>query len=174
MKELMIRPETHHDFARIAEINRLAFVGEEEVGLIERLREDSRYLSVLSLVAEEAGELIGHILFTPLEIGKHSSDHRSLALAPMSVIPERQSKGIGSRLVRAGLEKARNLGFESIVVLGHPKYYPRFGFVPAHQFGIDCPFEGVPEAAWMALELVPGGLARVSGPAKYLSAFHAS
>lgn len=93
-----------------------------------------------------------------------------MGLAPMAVLPEYQNKGIGSALVRAGLEQCRNLGFAAVIVLGHPEYYPRFGFKPAAGFGIDSKYD-IPEEVFMAIELEPGALSDLSGRAQYHEAF---
>ena len=114
---------------------------------------------------------MGHILFSPVTIESKGTSFEAIALAPMAVLPAYQRKGIGSQLVRAGFEECRRLGHEIIVVLGHPDYYPRFGFVPAKQKGIDCEFE-VPEEAWMILELREGALAGRRGIVRFQPEFH--
>jgi putative acetyltransferase len=124
----------------------------------------------LSLVAESGGVIVGHILFFPIHIRSQAGLHPSLALAPVSVLPEFQNQGIGSRLVKAGLEICRNRGDRSVIVLGHKKYYPRFGFTPAGQWGIRCPFPSLPDS-FMALELAPEGLAGVEGLVEYPAEF---
>ncbi len=93
-----------------------------------------------------------------------------MGLAPMAVAPEHQRKGIGSALVRAGLEQCKQLGFAAVVVLGHPEYYPRFGFSPSSRFGINSEYE-VPEEVFMAMELQPGALSGKTGRVKYHAAF---
>jgi putative acetyltransferase len=103
----------------------------------------------LCLVALEGEEVVGHIVFSRARL---ASGHEVLALAPMAVVPERQRAGIGSRLIRDALTKAQATGFPLVVVLGHPEYYPRFGFEPASAHGIEAPWD-VPPPAWMALPL---------------------
>ena len=167
---MLIRAETPEDYIVIEKVNDLAFEQKVEGFLVKKLRMDAAFVPGLSLVAELDGSVIGHILFTKIEIeGAHAS-FDSLALAPMSVLPAHQSKGIGSALVNEGLKKAKGLGFKSVIVLGHQRYYPRFGFKPASQWNIKCPFP-VPDAAFMGLELMPGALEKVSGTVIYAPPF---
>ena len=152
----IIRPETPEDIDSIRYVNEQAFGQENESKLIEKLRNHG--VLTISLVAVQDGEIVGHIAFSPVAVESGLSSFEAIALAPMAVLPAYQRKGIGSQMVRAGLEECRRLGHEIIVVLGHPDYYPRFGFVLARPKGIDCEFE-VPEEAWMILELQDGALA---------------
>ena len=163
---LLIRPEREEDYPRITEINDRAFGQPGEGKLIERLRLTENFIPELSLVAEQEGALAGHILFSRIVIVSGSAREPSIALAPMSVRPEWQKKGIGSQLVRDGLRRAKELGHGSVIVLGHPEYYPRFGFQPASRWDIRSPFEA-PDAAFLALELDPGALAGKSGVVEY-------
>ena len=166
---VIIRKETTTDIETIRHINEQAFGQKEEAAIIDALR--SRGAVTLSLVAISAGHIIGHILFSPVTIETESSSFAAVALAPMAVLPEYQNKGVGSQLVRGGLEKCRLSGHEMVVVLGHPNYYPRFGFVPAKPKGIECEFE-VPEDAWMILEIREGALAGRRGTVKFQPEFH--
>lgn len=125
---------------------------------------------LVSLIAEDNGAIVGHIMFSPVSLSGHPA-LRIMGLAPMAVAPEHQRKGIGSALVRAGLEQCRQLGFGAVVVLGHPAYYPRFGFSSAARFGIGCEYE-VPEDVFMVLELHAGFLSGASGQIKYHAAFN--
>jgi len=168
--DLHIRPETTGDLPGITKINDLAFGQKSEGKLVEKLRKTDEFITGLSLVAEIDGEVIGHILFYPIVIKSGGKEHRSLALAPMSVIPDFQNKGIGSKMVSDGLEKARGLGHRSVIVLGHAGYYPRFGFKPASKWGIKAPFEA-PDEAFMAMELTPGELDDKSGIVVYPKEF---
>jgi len=165
-----IRPETGEDYSKITEVNDLAFNQPNEGILIEKLRKTLEFISNLSLVAEVDGEVVGHILFYPIIINARNVTHKSLALAPMAVLPDYQNKGIGSHLVKAGFKSAVKLGFQSVIVVGHPNYYPRFGFEQASKFGITAPFD-VPDDAFFAIELVTGGLKDVSGMVVYPSEF---
>jgi len=163
-----IRPETPEDVDSICYVNEQAFGQENESKLIEQMRNHG--VLTISLVAIQDGEIVGHIAFSPVVVESEGSSFEAIALAPMAVLPEYQRKRIGSQMVRAGLEECRRLGHEIIVVLGHPTYYPRFGFVPAKPKGISCEFE-VPEEAWMILELREGALAERRGVVRFQPEF---
>ena len=152
---LEIRPETPDDISAIRDVNRLAFGQEDEAALVDALR-DGGY-GVVSLVAEDDGRIAGHIFFSRLAIEAGGQTVEAAALAPMAVLPECQREGIGSALAGAGLEACRTAGIAAVVVLGHPDYYPRFGFSPDAAHGLLSPFPGA-GGAFMALELVPGAL----------------
>ncbi|HEX2229863.1 MAG TPA: N-acetyltransferase, partial [Candidatus Binatia bacterium] len=138
-----------------------------EADLVDALREQAR--PVVSLVAEAADRVVGHIMFSPVSLAGHPN-LKIMGLAPLAVTPCYQRQGIGSALVHAGLDRCRQLGVGSIVVLGHPEYYPRFGFSTASQFGLTCAYN-VPDEAFMVLELQPGYLANTSGLIQYHVAF---
>jgi putative acetyltransferase len=165
---LIIRQETPEDTAAIRHVNEEAFGQKEEAEIIEKLR--SRGMLMISLVAVQHNEIVGHIAFSPVQIESEHSSFDAISLAPMSVLPAYQRKGIGSQLVRAGLDECRSLGHEIVVVLGHPDYYPRFGFIPAKPKGIDCEFQ-VPDEAWMILELKEGALAGRRGIVRFQPEF---
>lgn len=165
---LVIRPETPEDSAAIRNVNQEAFGSSVEADLVKKLRSGQKY--TLSLVATDGEMIIGHILFSPVIIGSGSSGFEALGLGPMAVLPAYQRQGIGGQLVRTGLEECRGLGHEIIVVLGHPAYYPRFGFMPAKPRDIECEFE-VPDEAWMLLELREGALAGRKGAVKFQPEF---
>ena len=158
-----IRPETAGDAATIGKINELAFDGPGEARLIEMLRERGKLL--LSMVAERDGQVVGHIAFTRVTL-QQNGDLQGAGLGPMSVLPAVQNLGIGSQLVREGLDRCREMGFDFAVVLGHPEYYPRFGFAPAHRFMIQCVWP-VPDDVFMALEFRAGALAGAKGLVSY-------
>ena len=164
----VIRPETPADHAAIREVNRLAFGGDDEARLVDALR-DGGYVRV-SLVAEEGGRVVGHILFSDLPIVTAGGTVEALALAPMAVIPSHQRRGIGSMLVREGLRACREAGHRIVVVLGHPEFYPRFGFSAKLAERLRSPFSG---PAFMAVELVPGALEGVEGEVRYPPPFGA-
>lgn len=147
-------------------INESAFGHADEARLVESLTRRARPL--LSLVAESGGAIAGHILFTPVTLDGFAE--LLMGLAPMAVAPDKQRCGIGSALVRAGLDGCRSLGAAAVVVLGHPGYYPRFGFVPATRFGLRCEYDA-PAEAFMALELRPHALAGAGGSVRYHPAF---
>lgn len=162
----MIAEETSQDIEAIAALNRAAFGGEEEVEIIDRLRRDG--LFALSLVERDAEPVVGHILFSELDVSVDGRPVRAVALAPMAVPPARQRAGIGTRLVQHGLSMLKDRGYEAVIVLGHPGYYPRFGFSATLAAKLAAPFTG---AAFMALELKPGALAGTSGAVRYPRAF---
>jgi putative acetyltransferase len=168
---LKIRAETENDYPKIREVNDLAFEQENEGRLIERLRQTEKYIPELSLVAELDDEIIGHILFYPITIHSDISKFLSISLGPMAVTPVLQRKGIGSQLVIEGLEAAKKLGHRSVIVVGHPEYYPKFGFKRASQWNIKVPFE-VPDDAFLAMELAEGELEGKSGTVEYPKEFN--
>jgi putative acetyltransferase len=165
---LIIRQEMPEDVATIRHVNEEAFGQKEEAEIIEKLR--NRGVLTISLIAVQDNEIVGHIAFSLVKVESEHSSFGAIALAPMAVLPAYQRKGIGSRLVHAGLEECRHLGHEIIVVLGHPNYYPRFGFIPAKSKGIDCEFQ-VPDEAWMILELREGALAGRRGKVRFQPEF---
>ncbi|MFC2165323.1 GNAT family N-acetyltransferase [Acidobacteriota bacterium] len=165
-----IRIEIPDDYEGIDEVNRQAFEQEVEGQLIRKIREGQNFIEELSLVALDEETIVGHILFSKIKI-KGESEHDTLALAPMSVKPEYQQKGIGKKLVRAGLKKAKDLGFGSVIVLGHSDYYPQFGFQEAAQWKIKCPFDA-PDESFMAIQLIPGDLEDKSGTVIYPKEFN--
>jgi putative acetyltransferase len=163
---MRIRPERPDDAPAVAALNREAFGGQDEVDLIERLRADR--LVAVSLVALEEASLAGHILFSDLAVALDGRPVRAVSLAPMCVRVDRQRQGIGSALVRAGLDAVREAGFRAVVVLGHPGFYPRFGFSADLAAKLASPFAG---PAFMAIELVPGALNGTRGAVTYPPAF---
>lgn len=162
-----IRPEEPADAGAVRAVNEAAFAGSAEADIVERVRRDPG--PVLSLVAETDGRVVGHILFSPVSV-TGNPEIRWMGLGPMAVLPARQRRGIGSALVREGLQRCRDLARDAVVVLGHPEYYPRFGFVPASRFGITSEYD-VPDGAFMAVELRPGALRGRSGRVIYHDAF---
>ncbi len=163
-----IRPETPWDVDSIRRVNELAFGQIEEAAIVDKLRQ--RGALTVSLVATQDNGVVGHIAFSPVAVESAGASFEAIALGPMAILPAYQRQGIGSRLVRAGLEECRRLEQDILVVLGHPDYYPRFGFVPAKARGIDCEFE-VPDETWMVLELKEGGLGGRKGTVKYRPEF---
>jgi putative acetyltransferase len=165
---ITIRKEQQEDAQAIRRINELAFDGPTEADLVDRLRARNKLL--LSLVAEDGGELVGHIAFTRLTLGEQRLSCAGAGLGPMAVLPARQRQGVGSLLVRHGLDQCRVLGIEWVVLVGHPEYYPRFGFVPASRFRIRCMYE-VPDEAFMSIELATRALEGVAGTVNYQKEF---
>jgi putative acetyltransferase len=164
-----IRNEIPGDRAAVHALNATAFETAAEAGLVDALRERARPL--VSLVAEDGGAVIGHILLSPVALPGHPG-LAIMGLAPMAVAAAHRNRGVGSALVRAGLERCREIGCDAVVVLGHPAFYPRFGFVPAAGFGIGCEYDA-PADAFMILELRPGALAGAGGTVRYHAAFAA-
>ena len=163
---MRIRAEQAGDFEAVRAVHRAAFETDAEAQLVDRLRKETR---VISLVADESESIVGHILFSPVTVSGHDDLH-VMGLAPVAVVPERQRQGIGSALVRNGLDACRRASVEAVVLLGHPTYYPRFGFQPASRFGLSCKYD-VPDEVFMAIELSPDALSGRKGTIRYHSAF---
>lgn len=159
-----IREETAADVEAIREVNRRAFGQDQEGNIVDALR--SNGAALLSLVAIVDGEVVGHILYSPATVGETTG----AALGPMSVLPEFQRQGIGSRLVEAGNERLRDAGHPFVIVVGHAEYYPRFGFTPASKHGIRCEWD-LPDEVFMLAVLDPVKMQGVSGLAKYRHEF---
>ena len=172
---LSVRDEGPDDVTAIRAVVARAFGRDAEADLIDLLRRASA--ATVSLVAVQPAAdarrpvdtVIGHILFSPITVDGTPSA-RAVGLAPLAVGPAHQRRGAGTALVEAGLARCRRLNVNLVVVLGHPQYYPRFGFQPGHQLGLTCEYD-VPPEVFMALELTPGRLASVSGVARYHAAF---
>jgi len=160
-----IRDELPAHAAQVAAVVEAAFERPDEADIVAMLRQARA--SVVSLVAQasEGGSIIGHVVLSPVTLSG-ASEPRGLGLGPLAVAPEFQRTGVGSRLVEAALRRARLLGFAYVVVLGHPQYYPRFGFLPASRFGLSYPAP-VPDPVFMVIELVPGALAGSTGIVRY-------
>ena len=164
-----IRPEQPGDGPAIRRVNELAFGGPAEADLVESLRQRGAVL--LSLVAVGEAEVIGHALFTVADVVSAEGAEPIAALGPMAVLPGHQRGGVGGRLLRRGLELLRAEEHRGVVVLGHPGYYPKFGFAPAGEFGISCEFD-VPDEVFMAIELQDGALANCPGRVRYQPEFN--
>lgn len=168
---VLIRKETVEDHLMIAEINHLAFKEDKPARLIDAIRSSEYFVPDLSLVATtNQGKVIGHILFSQVFIETEFDTVQTISLAPMAVLPDYQNQGVGSLLVKEGLMKCKELGYQHVVVLGHPNFYPKFGFVPSKEFGIQPPFP-VSDHVFMACELVKHSLANINGKVKYPEAF---
>ncbi|MEK4736566.1 MULTISPECIES: GNAT family N-acetyltransferase [Bacillus] len=169
-----IRQEQKNDYRKTEEVVKEAFLNEEfsdkkEHELVKRIRECDSFIPELSIVAVDE-EIVGHIMLSKITIEQDGTTVDSLALAPVSVVRGHQKKGIGGKLIGAALEKAKELGYGSVVVLGHPEYYPKFGFKKASEWNIKAPFE-VPEEVFMVMELTENALEGVEGVVQYSSAF---
>lgn len=162
-----IRGERKEDFEGVRRVNEAAFGQPAEADLVDALRSGGAV--TVSLVAEVKGQIVGHILFSPVTV-QGADDLKAVGLGPMAVLPEHQRRGIGSLLIRKGLEYCRKAGIQAVVVLGHPDYYPRFGFRRASSWGLRCEFDA-PDEAFMALELIPNVLSGRSGVVNYHAAF---
>ncbi len=165
---IVVRAERESDRGRVYEVQLAAFGCRDEAELVEALRERAR--PQLSLVAEEAGRVVGHVFFSPVEIDPPGRPVGLAGLAPLGVEPARQGRGIGSALVRAGLERCPGLGWQAVFLLGDPAYYGRFGFVAAAPLGFTYGDPGV-DPALQVIELRAGALAGRSGRVCYHAAF---
>lgn len=173
--DLIIRQENKKDYIKSENVVIEAFkskegVVPEEKDLVAKLRKSKAFIPELSLVAEFNRKIVGYVLFTKLIIKDGAKEEISLALAPVAVLPEYQNKGIGSRLIVEGLKKAKELGYKSVIVLGHAEYYPRFGFKPASNWNIKPPYNW-PDESFMALELEDESLKNVKGTVIYPKEF---
>jgi putative acetyltransferase len=166
---MTIRPETEQDRADIRAVNEAAFETPAEANLVDALRDEAR--PVVSLVADHAGTIVGHILLSPVTLAGRP-ETQIAGLGPMAVLPGHQRRGIGASLVLEGLVACEKLGFGAVVVLGHADYYPRFGFVPGAWFGLSSEYD-VPDDVFMARELRPGYLGGATGTIRYHPAFGA-
>lgn len=164
---MLIRPETQGDYGAIAVLVESAFGNAAEARLVNHLRLSAS--PFLSLVAEDAGLIIGHICFSPVVLDG-TVGLTILGLAPLAVSPFKQRTGIGTCLVKEGLKACSMAGAGAVVVLGHPSYYPRFGFKRASHFNIQCEYD-VADDKFMALELISGCLESASGVVQYHVAF---
>jgi putative acetyltransferase len=166
---IAIRPEQPGDIAAVRAINEAAFGDTAEASIVDSLRKTCP--DAVSLVAAEGDRILGHIFFTPASVSGGHGVIQGMGLAPMAVLPERQRQGIGSMLVQSGIEAIRERNCPFIIVVGHPEYYPRFGFVPASRHGLSCQWDGVPDEAFMVLILDEPAMAGVSGTARYPDEF---
>lgn len=166
---MIVRDERPQDHAAVRAVNASAFETPAEADLVDALRAQAQ--PIVSLVAEANGEVVGHVLLSPVTLDAHPG-LRLMGLAPLAVAPAHQRRGIGAALVRAGLQRCRQLGIGAVVVPGHPSYYPRFGFQPSARFGIRSEFDAADEA-FMLIELQPECLQGASGIVRYHALFKA-
>ena len=167
---MLIRQENNKDFDQVYSVVKKAFQTAEhsdgnEQDLVVALRKSDAFIPELSLVAEMDGKIIGHIMFTKIEIGNHTA----LTLAPLAVLPEYQKQGVGAALIKEGHRIAKELGYQYSVVLGSERYYPRYGYIPAEQLGIKAPFE-VASENFMAIKLQENA-EPINGIVKYAKEF---
>ena len=161
---MIVREERPEDIPLIREVNRLAFEQDQEANIVDALR--SSGAALLSLVAVQDDDVVGHIMYSPARVGAVEG----AGLAPMAVLPTHQRRGIGSQLVEAGNAKLRENGCPFIIVLGHPGFYPRFGFTAARALGITCEWD-VPDDAFMIAVMDEQRMRGVTGLAKYRPEF---
>ncbi len=164
---MKVRPQTEVDLPAVYELNISAFETNAEAELVESLR--CNVSNHISLVAETTKRVVGHIMFTPVELVGCPSAY-IMGLAPMAVKDEFRNQGIGSALVKSGIEACAEIKTGGLVVLGHPNYYPKFGFEVASMFDLSCEYD-VPEEVFMAMEIKPNYFANKSGVIKYHEAF---
>jgi putative acetyltransferase len=163
-----VRLEEPADAPAIRRVNELAFEGAAEADLVDAVRAAGGI--ILSMVAVNAGDVVAHALFSPVTIDGDRGRALALGLGPVAVRPDLQRRGIGTVLVETCLEHLRKTGHEVVVVVGHPTYYPRFGFLPASRWDLRWE-EDIPDEAFMGLELRPGALAGISGVVRYRPEF---
>lgn len=167
--KLVLRPELPSDTAAIHRVNAAAFETDAEARLVDALRAAGALTLSLVAVAEPGATVVGHIAFSPVTVtreGEAGAAVSGIGLAPMAVLPEVQRRGVGTRLVEEGLKRLRSMGHRFCVVLGHPGFYPRFGFVPASRHGLRWEQPAADEA-FQVLALSPGGLDGVAGVVRY-------
>ena len=164
-----IRSETPKDHSAIRHVNQQAFGCDAEAELVDALRDGG--LALVSLVAEFERQIVGHILFSPVRISGKNGTAESVPLAPMSVLPEFQRQKIGSKLLMVGVTACQAMGHRSVLVLGHPEFYAKFGFSARLAEPLENPFGG--GEAWMAMELVSDSLKGVEGRVEYPAPFNA-
>jgi len=170
MDSFYIRSELPVDSPAIFEVQFQAFGQDGEARLVDALRHDGNINPELSLVAVHGDRIIGHILFCPITIVSGTVETPALALAPLAVHQDYQGQGIGTALIEAGIGECQRLGHRIVIVVGHPTYYPRFGFTPAGESGIFAPFP-CPDKVFMALPLENGALTGIGGMVRYPLAF---
>ena len=168
LQAVEIRIETEADYDGVRAIHEAAFGQPIEAAIVDALRGSEQ---AVSLVAEEEGRIVGHILFTAVTIDSHSGQCTGRALGPMAVAPDYQNKGVGSALVRDGLARLKEAGCPFVIVLGHANFYPRFGFVPASGFGIESQWNNVPDEAFMIVVFDRSALPSDGGVAYYRPEF---
>lgn len=169
---MIIRTETSDDYQAVYEVNCLAFGNrEDEARLVERIRTSEGFVPELSIVAAADGEVVGHILLSEAIVESPEQQHKVIVLAPIAVKPDCQKRGVGSALIAEGIRRCKQLGYGLILLIGHPAYYPKFGFQPARQFGLELKQFEVPDEVFMVYEVEAGKLREIQGELKYPEAF---
>ncbi|HSO56823.1 MAG TPA: N-acetyltransferase [Paenisporosarcina sp.] len=169
---MLIRTETKDDYKHVFNLNYLVFKNrDDEAKLVERIRFSNCFIRELSLVAMEQGEIVGHVLLSKAKIIRENGEKEVLVLSPVAVNPSVQKQGIGSNLIEEGLRRAKDLGYGLVLLMGHPTYYPKFGFQPAKRHGIELTQFIVPDNVFMVCELIDGELQQTNGELRYPPAF---
>lgn len=169
---MIIRTETEKDFKEVYKLNYEAFGNrEDEAKLVERIRRSEEFIPELSIVAEIENEIVGHLLLSKAVIENDEQLSTVIVLAPVAVKSDRQKQGIGSRMIEEGISRCRVLGFNIILLIGHPSYYPRFGFQPARKYGLELKQFKVPDEVFMVFEVKAEALQKIKGELKYPKAF---
>lgn len=169
-----IRTERADDFEAVFSLHAAAFGNrEDESRLVENIRLSDCFVQELSLVAEERRRIVGHALFSKAEVVDEDRKHEVIVLAPIAVMPDFQRKGIGGKLIQEGIRRCTELGFPYIFLIGHPTYYPKFGFAPARQFGFELKQYEVPDEVFMVqhLHVLEGMPAISKGELRYPKSF---
>lgn len=167
----MIRTEQVQDYPQIEHLLKKAFQGDAEARLVNRLRTLKEFEPELSLVAEERGIITGHIMFSYASIVDEQLSYQAAGLAPLAVDPSFQRTGIGGALIREGLERCRQHNIPLVFLIGHPSYYPRFGFIQAGDYGFEMKQFKVSQEVFMVYEIKKGALNRIKGEFRYTDAF---
>jgi putative acetyltransferase len=166
----VVRPEKPEDATAVRDVNLAAFETSVEADLADAMRQTPEYVPELSLVAEIDGRIVGHALFSEVTVEHAEGETTALSLGPIAVLPDYQSKGIGSAMIEAGHKRGREMGYPFVVLIGHPWYYPRFGYTPARQYGLETIWD-VSDPVFMVCELQPGALKRAAGKIRYPQPF---
>jgi putative acetyltransferase len=168
---MIIRTESPGDFEEVYKLNYAAFGNrEDEAQLVERIRKSEEFVPELSIVAEIDKEIVGHLLLSKALVESDEKSSTVIVLAPVAVKPGSQKQGIGSKLIEEGLSRCKDLGYKIILLIGHPSYYPRFGFKPARKHGLKLNQFNVPDEVFMVYE-VEDELQKIKGELKYPKAF---
>ena len=162
---MFIREALDSDLSNILHVECRAFGQDDEANLVKELLNDPSAKPILSLIALDDSRTVGHILFTSAHLTNTQITSSIALLAPLAIVPDAQKQGIGGQLIKRGLQLLSNSGVDLVFVLGHPEYYPRFGFTPAGHLGFEAPYP-IPDkdaAAWMVQALKPDIIGTVSG-----------
>ncbi|WP_042204493.1 GNAT family N-acetyltransferase [Paenibacillus camerounensis] len=170
---MIIRSEQLSDYAEVFKLNYLAFGNrEDESKLIESIRLSDGFIPELSIVAEENEQIVGHALFSKAEIVDEENCHEVIVLAPLAVLPSNQKTGIGGKLIQEGLKRCVALGYKFVFLIGHPTYYPKFGFKQARNYGFELKQFDVSDDVFMFLELTEGNIkTTIKGEFRFQSHF---